>query len=168
MFDWRISLASLALAGLGGVFGLDSRPSPAAQVPLVRASSAKLASPDGSFIHATRSGDGLFYANLELNGKKVRFLIDTGATHMVLTSADARAIGLAPGSGRAGSLQTAAGQRSARWAHFDNATVAGQPLGEVDAIVIADSMQTSLLGQNVLTRLGKLTIDGDSLMINRP
>jgi aspartyl protease family protein len=171
MFDWRISVASLALAGIGGALGLDARPLAAPPVAAARSSAvvpgADGAEPSQLLIHAARSGNGLFYANLDFNGKVIRFLIDTGATHMVLTAADARTIGLAPGGGTAGSLETVAGQRSARWAHLGSANVAGEPVGEVDAIVIADGMQTSLLGQNVLTRLGKLTIDGDSLTINR-
>ena len=172
MFDWRLSVASLALAGLGGALGLDAPPAAMTPVVVARAPEAEPAAvtvaSDKPFIHASRSNNGLFYANLDVNGTSVRFLIDTGATHMVLTGADARAIGLSPGGGVAGSLMTVAGRRNARWAHLGSANVEGEVIGDVDAMVIADGMQTSLLGQDVLTRLGRLTIDGDRLTISRP
>src|SRR3712207_8230944 len=36
----------------------------------------------------------IFYANVEVNGQLVRFLVDTGATGVALTEADAERIGL--------------------------------------------------------------------------
>lgn len=42
-----------------------------------------------------RSPLGHFYANVEVNGEIVRFLVDTGATGVALTEKDAKRIGIA-------------------------------------------------------------------------
>jgi aspartyl protease family protein len=42
-----------------------------------------------------RSAGGHFYANVEVNGELVRFLVDTGATGIALTERDARRTGIA-------------------------------------------------------------------------
>ncbi|RYD19717.1 MAG: TIGR02281 family clan AA aspartic protease, partial [Lysobacteraceae bacterium] len=41
----------------------------------------------------SRASDGLFYVVGRVNGVKVRFLLDTGATMVVLTPADAARVG---------------------------------------------------------------------------
>jgi aspartyl protease family protein len=47
-------------------------------------------------IAVTRSGDGHFYLDLDVNGTPVRFLADTGATSVVLTRGDAARLGIDP------------------------------------------------------------------------
>ena len=42
----------------------------------------------------SRSAGGHFYANVEVNGQLVRFMIDTGATGVSLTERDAERIGI--------------------------------------------------------------------------
>src|SRR5919202_1033096 len=41
-----------------------------------------------------RHSDGHFYADVEVNGELVHFLVDTGATSVALTSEDARRVGI--------------------------------------------------------------------------
>src|SRR5689334_10083675 len=41
-----------------------------------------------------RSGDYHYYADANVNGRSVHFMIDTGADQVALTEADAQAIGL--------------------------------------------------------------------------
>lgn len=49
---------------------------------------------DAGRIAVPRSPDGHYYLTLEINATPVRFVVDTGATSMVLTREDARRIGL--------------------------------------------------------------------------
>lgn len=49
-------------------------------------------------IELRRQSDGHYYATLEINGTEVDFVIDTGATNMVLTIEDAERLGFDAGS----------------------------------------------------------------------
>ena len=51
---------------------------------------------DSGRVELPRAPDGHYYATLTVNGVDLRFMADTGASTMVLTQADARAIGLDP------------------------------------------------------------------------
>ena len=45
-------------------------------------------------ISVPRAGDGHYYLTLEINGAQIDFVVDTGATNIVLTQADAKRAGL--------------------------------------------------------------------------
>src|SRR5688500_6079381 len=47
-----------------------------------------------------RSADGHFYVDAQVNGARIRFLVDTGATFVALTAADARRAGIVAQSER--------------------------------------------------------------------
>ena len=47
-------------------------------------------------IEVPRAGDGHFYLTVEVQGEPLRFVVDTGATDLVLTQADAARLGLHP------------------------------------------------------------------------
>ena len=53
--------------------------------------------PDGS-IELRRASDGHFHAEALVNGVPVRFLVDTGASEVVLSAADAVRVGIDPAS----------------------------------------------------------------------
>src|SRR5690606_31402517 len=40
-----------------------------------------------------RAADGHFWVDAEVNGEPVRFLVDTGASHVILSMADAEQVG---------------------------------------------------------------------------
>lgn len=53
---------------------------------------------DGGEIAVPRAQDGHYYLTLRINGTAVRFMVDTGATNMVLNREDALALGIDPES----------------------------------------------------------------------
>ncbi len=118
-----------------------------------------------------RDRDGLFYVTARVNGAKVRFLLDTGANMVVLTPADAVRAGLVPG-GASGSdravstMETAAGPSTIDRVTLDRVRVAGRTIDGVDAAVVHHGLKVSLLGQNLLSRLGPVTISGDSVALD--
>ena len=103
-----------------------------------------------------KSADGHYWANGEVNGAgNVRFLVDTGATAVALTPADAQRLGIQPADLHYGSqVVTAAGSTRAATVKLASLTVAGARLENVDALVIEKGLDTSLLG---MTYLGRLT-----------
>ncbi|CAN5288375.1 hypothetical protein BH11PSE5_BH11PSE5_10760 [soil metagenome] len=115
-----------------------------------------------------KSPDGLFYVSAKVRGVPVRFLVDTGANIVVLTPEDARRIGVTPGSGGGSDIETAGGSSRIDRITLDRVSIAGRDLDGVDAAVMHDGLKVSLLGQNLLSKLGPVTITGDELTLSVP
>ncbi len=119
-------------------------------------------------IEVPRANDGHYYLTLQVNGEPVEFLIDTGASDMVLTPADARRVGVDMDdlvySGRA---TTANG--SVRTAPIRLDLVALGPVRDrrVRAWVNQGEMDQSLLGMGYLRRWQRIEITGDALVLTR-
>ena len=113
-----------------------------------------------------RAPDGLFYVTGTVNGVPVRFLVDTGASTVVLTSADAMRAGVVPGStDYEATADTANGRARMAWVGIDSLQVAGTNMRTVSAAVVPDGLTVSLLGQNWLSRLASMTITGDRMLV---
>jgi aspartyl protease family protein len=119
-------------------------------------------------VELRRGGDGHFHAELEVNGEPLRFVIDTGASDIVLSRADAEHVGI--------DVDSLAFVGRARTA---NGTVATAPvrLGvvrfgdvtdtEVRASVTAGGLDGSLLGMAYLDRFARIEIEGDVMRLHR-
>src|SRR5262249_50623068 len=128
---------------------------------------AKLVESEGQLVEIPRSSDGLFYIDGKVNGATVHFLIDTGASAVVLTPEDAARAGVAadPGSYDA-QLETAGGNAAMAWSRARRITVASRDVRGLDVAVPASGLKVSLLGQNMLAKLGPITLDGDRMVIH--
>lgn len=116
-----------------------------------------------------RAKDGLFYVTALVNGAKIRFLVDTGANMVVLTEADALRAGLPPVNPESRvMIETAAGLSRVDRVTLNRVSVAGRDLRDVDAAVSQHGLKVSLLGQNLLSRLGSVTISGNSILLTHP
>lgn len=122
-------------------------------------------SASGSQIEVTRAPDGHFYLTLDISGQPIRFLVDTGASNVVLSRSDADRLGIGTENlVYMGEASTANGTvRIAR------VTLADVKLGEVEephlpAYVTDGAMEVSLLGMDFL-RHWRLEIDGDRLIL---
>ncbi len=115
-------------------------------------------------VQLERAADSHFYADAEVNGTPVRFLVDTGATSVVLTRADAQRAGLAGGEYSAWGITPSGRVR------LMPVTIARLGLGpvsteHVSAMVAEDGMPISLLGQSYLARLRTVSIEGDRMIL---
>jgi clan AA aspartic protease (TIGR02281 family) len=114
-----------------------------------------------------RDPDGLFYVDAVVNGAPVRFLIDTGATSIVLTKADAARAGVLPANESFDAkVTTAGGETAMAWVRLDRVTVAGALDWDVPAAVASANLGVSLLGASWLTQIGSMTITGDRMVLN--
>jgi aspartyl protease family protein len=98
-----------------------------------------------------RQADGHYYATLRLNGTDIAFLIDTGATQMVLSQDDAARLGIDPASLEfRGEAQTANG--IVRTARVVLPVVEFGPFRDEDVVayVTEGAMDGSLLGMSYL------------------
>lgn len=113
-----------------------------------------------------RAADGLFYVNAMVNGVPVRFLIDTGASIVVLTAADAERVGVMPPAESFRHEAETAGGRTAM-ARVTLAKLAAGPAERqgIDAAIADSGLGVSLLGQNWLSKLDSITISGDEMVM---
>jgi aspartyl protease family protein len=119
-------------------------------------------------IEVPRGPDGHYYLTLGINDVDVRFVVDTGATSMVLTQDDARRIGLSEDDMIFFSeAMTANG--SVRTAPVRLADVALGPFHDsnVRAFVNEGEMTNSLLGMDYLHRFTRLEIASGKLILER-
>lgn len=119
-------------------------------------------------VDVPRSPDGHYYLTLTLNGAPVNFIVDTGATDMVLSRKDAKRAGLNPEtlifSGRA---ITANGEVKTATVRLDEVALGPHVDTDVRAIVNEGDMAGSLLGMGYLQRWGRIEITAKGLSLTR-
>ncbi len=110
-----------------------------------------------------RNRAGHYVAEGEINGRRVTFLLDTGATAVALPAALARELGLKRGA--AVTLQTANGPATGFETRLDRVRVGPIEMRDVGALV-ADGIDTGtvLLGMTFLKRV-EFTQRGDRLVL---
>ncbi|HEX4859375.1 MAG TPA: retropepsin-like aspartic protease [Usitatibacteraceae bacterium] len=95
---------------------------------------------------------GHHWANGRVNGRSLRFLVDTGATAVSLPAAFARAAGIDYTKGQRGQVQTANGANAAWRITLDSVSVGDITLYQVNAVVVESGLDTALLGMSFLSR----------------
>ncbi len=113
-----------------------------------------------------QADDGLFYVEALVNGTPVRFVVDTGATMVVLTADDAAAVSQGSDTGGRIKVQTASGTTAMRTVKLREVAIAGRTVKNIDAAVMNDNLPVSLLGQNLLSQLDSVTMKGSRLELN--
>ena len=115
-----------------------------------------------------RARDGHYYLTLQINGNPIRFVVDTGATEMVLTQADAARVGLDLDSlNYLGRANTANGEVRTAFVRLDQVALGGIVDQNVPAVVNEGEMEGSLLGMGYLQRWGRIEIAGGELVLTR-
>ncbi len=113
-----------------------------------------------------RDSTGQFNTVAQINGDDVSFLVDTGADTVALTVDDAQRIGLDVDTASFMPIgRTASGVGYGMPVRLDRVEIAGEQFRDVDAVVI-DGLDTNLLGQSVLRRLGRVELRGDRMAIH--
>jgi aspartyl protease family protein len=133
-----------------------------AQVNLGGAASAG----GGSQIVLTAGTGGHFTTNGTINGKSVRFVVDTGATHIAMSQAEAQRIGLAYQKGQRGMSNTANGPVPVHQVKLDVVRVGDVQVYNVDATVLPAQMDQVLLGNSFLTRF-QMKRENDTLTLDK-
>ena len=123
---------------------------------------------DENRIIVPRSPNGHYYIQAEVNGAPVRFVLDTGATSLVLTQKDAAAAGLLETEltyyGRA---MTANGEVRTAPVRLDTMKLGHVTDTNVVAVVNEGEMSNSLLGMTYLQKWGKIQIADNTLTLMR-
>lgn len=100
------------------------------------------------------NGSGFFETDGSIDGKSIRFLVDTGASLVVLSSVHADQVGIDYLNGTKGYANTASGTAPMYGVDLDNVSIGGIRLQNVRAGVILGSYPLQpLLGMTFLGRL---------------
>lgn len=110
--------------------------------------------------------DGQFWTDATVNSGYVRFLIDTGASAVALTKEDAQKAGLrlhelnydVP-------IRTAGGRNMAARVRLKSIAVGSITLRNVEALVVPEGLETSLLGMTYLGQLQKVEATPNALLL---
>jgi len=115
-----------------------------------------------------KSDDGQFHAQGRVNGTHVRFLVDTGASSIALTLNDAKRakIDISKLSFTV-PVNTAAGQTFGAYVTLDKVSVGQITLRNVEAFVLQEGLDISLLGMSFLGRLQKFEASRSQLILTK-
>ena len=123
-------------------------------------------SQSGSVVYIPKSKDGHFWTEATVNRGYVNFLVDTGASVIALTPADAQIAGIKLHELNYNrTVSTAGGEIPAAYITLDNVSVGHIALRNIQAIVIKDGLAHSLLGMSYLGELQKVEANPDSLIL---
>lgn len=120
----------------------------------------------GGVIEVPNSIDGHYYLVLEIDGHPIEFVVDTGASDIVLSQEDARDVGIDPNSlDYSGIAYTANG--SVRTARVSNLRLGDIVDQDVTVLVNQGDLSGSLLGMSYLQRFEKIEISHGKLILTR-
>lgn len=136
-----------------------------------RASMAAVQTPVGDGIVLRRGFDGQYHLTLEITGPNdtaypVAFIVDTGASEMVLRQQDAAKLGFTGADLRfVGTARTANGVTRTAQVRLERVALEGHESRGVRALVNEGELHASLLGMGYLERFSRIEISRDRLTI---
>ena len=120
----------------------------------------------GSQIVLTAGSGGHFVTQGSINGTSVRFVVDTGATHVALSQTEAERIGLNFRKGQRGVGNTANGQVMMHRVTLDTVRIGDVQVYNVEAAVVPAQMEQVLLGNSFLTRF-QMKRENDTMTLDK-
>jgi len=109
--------------------------------------------------------DGHFWVEAELNGEKVRFLIDSGATTTSISRATAERVGIEPSGGFPAMVKTANGTVTVQRGRAQSLRVGNIERSNV-AVHISEAFgDMNVIGMNFLSSLKSWGVEGRTLIL---
>lgn len=109
---------------------------------------------------------GHFVTNGSINGHSTRFLVDTGASSVAMSSAEAQRLGIVYQNGERGYSSTANGVVQVYRVTLNNVKVGDISMNGVEAAVIGSSMPLVLLGMSFLNRVD-MKREGSNMVLTK-
>ncbi len=122
--------------------------------------------PDGT-LRVGKAPDGHFWVDARVNGKALRFMIDSGATTTSLSQADATSANVdVEMSGFPVIVETANGTASMKRGRIQALRIGSIARNDFPVLVSDTLGDTNLLGMNFLSSLKGWRIEGETLVLN--
>lgn len=172
-------LAGLTIGAVVAFFGNEDVPAPPTDSTAITAKNTPITSTrraitpatvatvqSGSATELQRAGDGHFYAGVSVGGRPVTMLVDTGASVIALTGADARAAGLHWNPAQLGVVaQGASGPIRGVAIKLDRVALGAHEVRDVEAVIIPEGLPISLLGQSFLATVEPVRIEKGRMVL---
>lgn len=136
------------------------------EAPVALGGAAADASGGAQRVVLTADGSGHFMPQGQINGRAVQFMVDTGATQIIIGESEAKRINLDYQRGQRVSVQTANGTAPGYRVTLDSVRVGEAQVHAVGAIVLPQPMPFVLLGNSFLTRF-QMQRNNDQLTLER-
>lgn len=120
----------------------------------------------GTQIVLSADRGGHFITSGTINGRAVRFMVDTGATMVSMGADDASRLGIDFTKGERGTASTANGHMTVYRVALDSVRIGDVQIYNVGALVSQAPMQHILLGNSFLTRF-QMKRENDTLTLSR-
>ena len=115
-----------------------------------------------------RETDGHFWAQAAVDGTEVKFMVDTGASTVALTYVDAQRLGLKPETlDFRWTISTAGGETKGASVLLPSIRIGDVEVRNVEAMVLGDGLEQSLLGMTFLSELYSYEFRRKSLIIRQ-
>jgi aspartyl protease family protein len=120
----------------------------------------------GDAVVLDRQADGHFYAEANANAQPMRFLVDTGASVVALSAADAQRLGMIWNQNELQHIGRGVnGDVLGKPVHIAELRVGGLVAYNVRAVIIPYGLDVSLLGQSFLSQVGHVAISGNQMTL---
>ena len=120
----------------------------------------------GSRVVLSADSRGHFMTQGAINGRAVTFMLDTGATSVAMSAADAQRIGLDYSKGQPVQIGTANGTTSGYKLRLQSVRVGDVEVYDIDAVVSQQSMPFVLLGNSFINRFS-MRRDADQMVLEK-
>jgi aspartyl protease family protein len=120
----------------------------------------------GNKIVIPAGSGGHFVTQGSINGHAVQFVVDTGATSVAMSMAEAQRLGIDYRKGERGLVSTANGTTPMYKVKLASVRIGDVEIREVDASVLPAAMPVILLGNSFLTRF-QMKRENDMLVLER-
>ena len=166
----NIMIIAAVLIGLGTYMAqMADRMSSASATSAPRTTVAVAATSGGRSLNIPRDGRGHFQTEGRIDGQRIGFMIDTGASVVALNQTSAARFGLRPSRGDYNAtVSTANGTIKAARTRIAMLDVGGLIVRDVDAMVLPDeALSENLLGLSFLSRLKRFEYANGQLVLEQ-
>lgn len=121
----------------------------------------------GNRIVLTAGTGGHFFTPGQINGRAVQFMVDTGATGVAMSAADAERAGIKYRDGQPVQMSTANGVTMGYRVKLGSVRVGDVEVYDIDAVVSPQPMPYMLLGNSFLTRFQMIRENDQMTLVKR-